>query len=457
MLQSNLTIASSLFIDKIRQSDGTIDLSQLKQIPGGGTHDIYQIKSDEPPSFLLKVIQNSIGKEETVLAEQLKKLTKQYTTLYSIFDVQRCLVETRSIQNLVINNVPTTQKAIVSVVPFDTCFRSEEKFGFNAEPLEIDEVTIKKNLELYTEMNLSLLGNEESFASFNINDYLIFHKACQPIFALLEKDADLQKVMREFLSKFQKFYSETNMFMDFIGRDNVLFYKNTEGWQFKLGSVIKHDTKSLTIDSLNEIAYNPSVIKNSFEKTTAIFFIPSCIRLLNAVAKKLNMNKIVTDIPFSVEDSDHLSTMYQQLKHSTRAVTYAEHDDFETALYYFHLHEQSDEKHDTYVRDILGTRYWQFIKDSKIERPIAEIKIFLSILCDEKNQFPPARQDLVNTAVQGLQAKLDNQDDSIAAKLVGKNTFGTFFPSSPVSADYVIPELTELQKSLLDGFIGFRK
>lgn len=390
-----------------RTSDGAIDLSQLERLPGGGTHDIYKLRSNSnaAPAYLLKVMQRSVGKTQPELSDEITKLTDQYAAFYRVFTPERCLVENRSIEEVVKDDTSAAQTAIVSVVAFDTCFASKDKFGFMVEPLEMDEVIINQNSENYKAMNLALLGSATE--SFNLENYLSFHKEFQPVFQKLGEDPGLQTVMREFLSKYKQFYQETGILLDTIGLDNVVFYKDDAGWQLKLGSAIKHDTKTLMLKTLAEIAVDPTAATKSFQAETSIYLMPACIRTLNAFGLTLGMGKIIEDMPFTDADCDNLSRAYLQLKNSTRAVDYAKHNDFATALAFFRLHvAEGSADHNNYVRDKLGTGYWQYLKESGETRPAAEITEFLAMLCDPRNQFPAAREALVQEARQGLEALL---------------------------------------------------
>ena len=59
-------INAEKFLEKITDKDGIIDLSLLKKIDGGGTHDIY--RSEENPDVLLKIMKHTIGKNEIELS-----------------------------------------------------------------------------------------------------------------------------------------------------------------------------------------------------------------------------------------------------------------------------------------------------------------------------------------------------------------------------------------------------
>ena len=162
-------------LKEITGPDGTINLSNLKKFGGGGTHAIY--RSDKYPELLLKVMHRSVGKSSTELSQDLQKLDKQCSALYEAFDESRCIIEQRSIQSIESSNTPgPAQQAIVSVVAFDPCFQSGEKFGFNVESEESNESLISSKRYLYERANRSLLGNIDKPDPYVIKNYPLLNK-----------------------------------------------------------------------------------------------------------------------------------------------------------------------------------------------------------------------------------------------------------------------------------------
>lgn len=70
------SINAEEFLAKIIDKDGTINLSKLKKMGGGGTHDIY--RSEKIPDILLKIMKHTIGKDELLHLKKLIKLRKNY-------------------------------------------------------------------------------------------------------------------------------------------------------------------------------------------------------------------------------------------------------------------------------------------------------------------------------------------------------------------------------------------
>ncbi|MCX7114434.1 MAG: hypothetical protein NTW08_00750 [Gammaproteobacteria bacterium] len=398
------TISVESFLAEITGPDGVINLSTLTSFNGGGTHAIY--RSDKCPGLLLKVMHRTVGKERAELSQHLEQLTKQYAALYDTFGELRCIIETRSIQSIKASDTAHPQETIVSVVPFDPCFQSEEKFGFNVESEELSESLIDSKRYLYGVATRSLLGSHEKPSPYVIKNYPLLNKNFEQIFRRLDSEPSLVVAMREFLNQYKLFYKQEGILLDTIGFDNVLFYNTTAGWQFKLGSVIKHDTRALTKKVLEEILHDPTVVKESFEYFTSVYFMPACIRALNACAEKVGIDKIIDDIVIDEKTIDALATIHRQMEMNQRAFSCAKHGDFSRALKLYHQY-QSDEKVDaTETSDFMGTLYWDFIKNGGQASSRSEVEAYLMILRDERNAFPEDRQKIVGEAIEGLANKL---------------------------------------------------
>ncbi len=391
-------------LKELPMNNGAIDLSKLIKMPGGGTHDIYRIGDN--PTFLLKVVRDSIGNENDVLQQKLTNLTIKYAELYKTFGEDRCLVEKRCIHLIKEKEGAFPQNAVVSFVAYDNCFKNENKFGFNTEAVETMEHKIKANPLKYHLMNKSLMGDKKSDISFSLEDFLLFHESFRPIFSKLESEPSLQAVMKEFLEKFRSYYKQTDQLMDFTGLDNVVFYKEGEKWQYKVGSVIKHETGKHSREMIRAIDADPSIVQKSFKNWTPIFFVPSWVRILNATAAKLGMEKIVEDITVSQKDSENLSRMFEMLSLNERAVFSVQDKEFEEALRLFKQYQSTEKDHDTRVRYFLGVNYCRNLQNQEAKRPKQEIKAFLELLMDPKNVYPEPEKAKVDSVIHELQAKL---------------------------------------------------
>ncbi len=398
---------AAFYLSTLPRINDAIDLRQFTELQGGGTHYIYRL--NENPGFLLKVMKKTIGNDLKTLGEDLAELTYKYELLYQVFGATRCLVERRFIEHVNVSEQLGAKNAIVSVVQFDVCFQSEEKFGFNASGVESNEIDINENLSKYHSMNLGLLSSESSTVKFDLEDFLVFEDTFRSIFSMLDKDERLREAMKDFLVRFKIYYKKTDQLMDIRGRDNVLFYKDVSGWKYKVGSVIKHETGDRTRKMLQEISTNPSAVNDSFQNWTLIFYVPSWVRALNATAEKLEMDKIVENINLSVEDSQNLAKIHNVLPSRHRAIYYATNGRFEEALKFFDESEKTSSSHNSRIRDLLGTEYWCWIKNEDINQTEKNrIATFLGLLVDPKNEFSSDRCDIIRPAIEGLLSLLQD-------------------------------------------------
>ncbi len=320
-------------LEQFPMENGAIDLSKLILLPVGSTHQIYKVPGND--NILLKVVIESLYYDDELRKKKYATLKNDYAKLYQSFGQERCLVESRFIRKIKDPNSPESLEAIVSLVNFDNCFQSEHRFGFVAESIEANEMLLRDKTAQYHAMNQALLGTENEVA-FNEEDFLIFHKSFQTLFKHLDKDPALKEVMREFLGKFKKYYVETGALFDLIGPDNVLFYKDKNGdWQYKVGAVLKELSRDKTLEVLDEVKTNPAAVQASFENWVPVFYMPSCLRILNATAKKLGMDKVVSDISISQNESENLAKMYEMLSLSERVYycTDGETISFEDVIY----------------------------------------------------------------------------------------------------------------------------
>ncbi len=409
------------YLNELPRKNGAIELSQLAVLPGGGTHEVYISKGmslGNKSSFVLKVVRGTIGKPTKDLNSELLDLTDKYNNLYSIFG-ETYLQETRYIESILKEGWEKPKQAIISIGKYDHCFETKEQFGFNSSPIEsdgieLDELGIKENakrLQRYHLTNLFLTGVEKPNLKFKFDYFLEFQESFKDVFDMLddENEESLRTAMKDFLNKFKEHYKKTNRLMDLIGINNVLFYKEDgKIWRYKVGTVLKHETGLATIGMLEKIRKDPSTVNNSFQEWTQIFYVPSWVRLLNATALKLGMNKIVDDIKLSKEDSERLANIYKVLPGNI-AISYAKERNFEAALKQIIEEEVKSNKHDTRARDLVGVKYWTHIQNKDIKRlQKEEIKVFYDLLTHPKNKFPNCRWEQVISAIVGLLKKIED-------------------------------------------------
>lgn len=344
--------------------NNAIDLKKFKRIEGGSTHDIYQL--DQSQKFLLKVVKSSIGQSLEEIRINIAELNMAYHKLYEVFGLKKCLIEYRFISLVQEPNKSKPANVIVSIVCFEPAFLSKNKFGLRFEFLETDEIKLKSHLSKYHTMNLALIGTDTSYKSFNLENFLEFEPFYKNIFNLIEKESSLRIALSDFLLKFKIYYEQTGRFMDLKGKDNVIFYKDTFGWTYKIGSVIKIETECGFKNALKEIVNHPQVINQSKEIYAMIFYVPSWVRGINALAKKLGMEKIIKNIILSKENSEHLGKIYSSLSFDQRSIYYAKKGKYKMALELFNKYLKTETQYNTFIRDILSTSYWNYHSKQKL-------------------------------------------------------------------------------------------
>ncbi len=403
---------ASNYLIMLPRINNAIDLRKFKRIEGGNTHNIYQL--DQEQKFLLKVVKNSIGKSLNDLRINIAELNMAYHKLYEIFGLKKCLIEYRFISLVQESNKSKPENAIISIVHFDPAFLFKDKFGLNFRFLETDEIKINTHLSRYHAMNLALMGTEVSYKSFNLENYLEFEPFYKSIFKLIENESSLRGALKDFLLKFKIYYEKTGRFMDLKGKDNVIFYKDQFGWTYKIGSVIKIETEESFRKALKEISNHPQSINESNEIYALIFYVPSWVRGINALAKKLGMDKIIKNIILSKENSEHLGKIHSSLSFDQRSIYYAKKGKHKIALQLFNKFLKTEKQHNTFIRDILGTSYWNYIKNKNygsLEKK--EVETFVRLLVDSQNKFPNHRYADIQFAIEGLLGlliKLESKD-----------------------------------------------
>lgn len=403
------TAEAEIYLQNLPKIDKSIDLGALTTMASGGTHRLY--KDEMNSKFLLKVLIGSIGRPLKELRKDLELINQKYKKLYSIFGEDNCLVERRFIRKIEdVKNSSTGCYAIISVVCYNKAFENKDRFGFNLETTERNEVKVRKYTKKYHELNKGLLGSKHDYEDFDIGIFLEFEPTFKRIFALIDQNKSLRIAMKDFLAKVRKFYQKTDFFLDLKGIDNVIFYSTELGWRYKVGSVIKNETGIKFKKMLEKISTNPLSINDSFEQWALIFYVPSWIRGLNATARKLEMEKVIQDIYVSPADSEKLAKIHLYLPLSSRAVYYGEKNDFEKARQLFSEYMKTEKNYETWPRDFLGVTFWEYLKSNDSSVISKEnIELFLSFLVDPRNRFPACRHKIVKAAVEGLLHQLEQK------------------------------------------------
>ncbi len=314
-------LAQQEFIHSVPKTEsGAIDLTQAERIAEGGTHILYRFPDAH---FVIKLMKQNPNPTE------LEELENKYAVLYECFDQdgkQRCIREQHiTCQVQLPGKEP--QSAALSIVPYEKCFKSKVKFDFKIEPTELDIYLMEHNKELFDKAHKAIIHKDDTGVDFELNDYALIDERIGAILQRLDSDAKLREVMIEFLNHYRDFYQRTNIILDAMGFENILFFKDEQGdWQFKIGSAIKHDTGKYTQELFDALHSEKEVDLTSFVNFTHAYFSPANIRAVNVCAMKLGLEPVIHDVTI---DSKDLWRISQELSVGERMLAYARHGDFE--------------------------------------------------------------------------------------------------------------------------------
>ncbi|MGQ3889078.1 hypothetical protein ACQUW5_08605 [Legionella sp. CNM-1927-20] len=316
--RSKLT-ALNFEIDLVpKTQSGAIDLTKAERLAEGGTHILYRFPN---APFVIKLM------KQNPTSEELAELEKKYAVLYTCFDKddkQRCIRE-QHVTFLVQLPGKRAQSAALSIVPYEKCFKAKVKFDFKIEPTELDPYLIENNQHFFEKINKTLIQAKDKI-DFDLNNYGNLDVRMGAILQRLDTDPKLREVMAEFLNHYRDFYQKTNIILDAMGYENILFFKDEQDeWQFKIGSVIKHDTGKYTNELFATLQTGKPVDLTNFVNFTHAYFSPANIRAVNVCARKLGLEPVISDVTI---DSKYLINISQQLSIAERMLAYAKHGDF---------------------------------------------------------------------------------------------------------------------------------
>lgn len=392
-----------------------IDLTTAKRISEGGTHILYRFP--EAP-FVIKLMKKNPKPEE------LEELEQKYAALYDCFDKNgksRCIRELHFTHQVLLPGKEAYDAAL-SIVPYEKCFNSKIKFDFKIEPAELDPYVIKRNRELFDKFTKALIGQKDSEPNINCDDYATIDVRIGAILQRLQDDPELGNVMGEFLNHYRDFYQKTNIILDAMGFENILFFKDEKNeWQFKIGSAIKHDTGKYTQQLFANLHAGNEVDLTNFVNFTHAYFSPANIRAVNACAMNLGLEAVIDDITINAND---LLTISQELPLAERMLSYARHGDFQKMDKILQKHK--NELHFN-LRD-----FWAYpmIADEYIKhgQPPSALKNFLDIVSRLPVVLPDNNDDA--RRIQNTKLTLIDQKRMHDKKIMLHNEFATFFPRS---------------------------
>lgn len=406
-----------------KTENGAIDLTKAERIAEGGTHVLYRF-TDAP--YVIKVMKDNPN------VEALHELEKKYAILYECFDKdgkQRCIREKHTILPVLIPG-KEAQNSAISIVPYEPCFTAEIKFDFKIEPAELDFYIMDQYNELLTKVTKTLINNEISAVDFALSDYATLDVRMGDILKRLDSDIKLREVMIEFLTHYRDFYQRTNIILDAMGYENILFFQDEHNeWQFKIGSVIKHDTGKYTQELFAAVRAGKDVDLTGFVNYTHAYFSPANIRAVNVCALKLNLAPVINDVKINAED---LIKVSQKAPIAERVLAYARHGDFVT------VEKILQENREEFVFD-LGN-FWAYSKIEeeyiKHNQPFNALKNYLEMVSELPMILPESKQDSrrMQDAANKISMHKDltffkpepkNKERSLEVELSGPESMGT--------------------------------
>lgn len=200
----------SEFLEHLPRINGSIDLSQLKKIGKGGTHDVYSMNGNSHMvlkinrGVLHTVLKTGHPKIEGALLSKAKQYIDSqnngYSKLYDAFSEENSMTEDVSIQRIKLEDGREIE-CVVVLQEGSNLFGKADTIDFNC-------------------------ANSDS------------------ILNQVDSDNEFENCVRDFLLRFENYINSTDNYIDLVGEKNVLMYKDGGKWRFKLGSVIKGDTRT---------------------------------------------------------------------------------------------------------------------------------------------------------------------------------------------------------------------
>lgn len=367
--------------------ESVIDLTKAERIAEGGTHVLYRFP-DAP--FVIKLMkQNPTPKE-------IEELEKKYAVLYDCFaqeGKQRCIRE-QHITHQVLLPGKEPKTAVLSIVPYEHCFKSQVKFDFKIEPAELDPYLMEHNQGLFHTLNQPLLYNKNySESNLDLNDYAHIDVRIGAILKRLDSDQKLRTIMIEFLNHYRDFYQKTNIILDAMGFENILFFKDeNDDWQFKIGSSIKHDTGKYTQNLFDRLHSGKDVDLTNFVNFTHAYFSPANIRAVNICAMKLGLNAVIDDITIHSRDLFKIS---QKLSIGERLLSYARHGDFQKTNEVLQKHsgELRFDLRDFWTYPLIADEYIKHGQPPRALKNYLDIVSQLAVILPENNEDAKRIQD----------------------------------------------------------------
>jgi hypothetical protein len=223
---------SDAFVSGLPKVNGAVDFSKLQKIGSGGTHDIYQDPNN--PKFVVKINRGHLEADANTFSRVqgfIDRKDSENKTLYGAFGSDNCARE----------------RMVVAKGAF-----SPKRRLFGPREAKVQDVLL-----IVQEKNEALAQKDVVDFGFDYNQQL--RSGLQ---RRINRDEAFKEKVIEFLLRFRDYFNQTGNFIDLIGSKNVVFYKDANGvWQYKIGSVLKGDTRDKFLQSYLEMMRNPKSFK----------------------------------------------------------------------------------------------------------------------------------------------------------------------------------------------------
>lgn len=285
------TVKVAKFIKSLPQTaNGAIDLTQMKKIGQGGTQDVYMLEKGSQ-KYVIKVNKASLKMKTHERGEKYTFYNSAYQTLQRAFG-EHCTVEQLLLREVA--DATGVKKAIISVADFEPGFKNKSKVGLRDKVFRWNDVAIVKHQEQYVDMLKSVLFFDDAPA-FNLSAWEAFNPKIAMIAKLIREDPEFAQAMRKFIKLFTEYFKQTGQYLDIAGKDNIIFFKNDQGWTFKLGTVIKSETAEKFLEGMNWLHNGAEETKGSEDHSWIMKYCFHWGKTLNTLAKLVGMDKAISE------------------------------------------------------------------------------------------------------------------------------------------------------------------
>lgn len=275
-----------------KTANGAVDLTKLKKINEGGTHDVFVFNVKSFP-YVIKVNRESLEMKNNEIIKKYNTDNAAYQTLHKSFG-NHCTVEQLLLRN--VSDGTDTKKALISIADYEVGFQKESKIGLQADDFTWSEMAVANNLNAYDDLLENMFFSAKP--SINLSILEKINPNVAKIINLIgnKKEPTFRKAVQKFLTNFKDYFSKTGQYLDIAGRDNIIFFKDDKGsWTFKLGSVIKRETAEQFKKALMWLHEGSKETVESKHYMSIIRYCFHWSKALNTLALMAGMDKVITD------------------------------------------------------------------------------------------------------------------------------------------------------------------